>query len=823
MQLAGRHTNQASPLQLTFPLVFLTLLLIAGVLRFLWLDRYPPGWHHDEALMGVMAGEVYRGEERPIFFRQYLGQEPLYIYLSAGMMALLGGNQDILPLRLTSAATGLLTVLLTYLLGARLFDRRTGLIAMALIGTSFWQVMSSRNGYRSITQPLLEALAVYLFWCARKRGGLGWYAASGAALGGSWYTYLGARAFPAVFLAFGLWLLLRGARPTYRDVVRVSILALVGALVVAPLAIFFFQNPGTFSARMEQVFIFRPEVSGGHPWAMLADNTLKMLRSFTISGEPMWRYNIPGRPMFVGGAAVAFYIGVLVLLRRLRQRDDAAAMVMIWLAVMFFPGLLSWDVGAYTLRAMGLVPALYLVPAAGINWAWEQISARRAWGRIAATVATAALILIDAGWTARDYFIVWSSSFGAWWEDHADSVAQARFLVQAARPATEDIFVGNEYYHHPTLAQLARPVYPALRWFDGRQSVVFSPDENRPALYVLAFSGLPAEVDRLFPRTALIGEKDFPVGIDGGRPPPLFLAYRLTPGEIRAQVERLKDDPRLHRVDGEIASYVQPLGAEIDGPVQPGHDLTADLLWRVNRPLPPGEYQMFAQLVDQQWHEITDVEGLGYPPPEWRAGDVVWSHFVLPVPTGTAPGLYRVQIALYDRTTGARIAVRGGQPGINALILGSVRVISPRPPPPPAQALSARLGTDIRLIGVDPPSVSPTGDLTVTLHWTADRPVDRDFTVFVQLLGPDGRLVAQSDSWPANGALPTSSWLPGEVVLDQHHLRPPPMLPAGSYDLIAGMYLLATGQRLPVSTGGDFVRLGSIVLPAPSNGAEAQR
>lgn len=44
--------------------------------------------------MGEVAGQVYRGEDRPIFFRQYLGQEPLYIHSSAGAIALFGGSND---------------------------------------------------------------------------------------------------------------------------------------------------------------------------------------------------------------------------------------------------------------------------------------------------------------------------------------------------------------------------------------------------------------------------------------------------------------------------------------------------------------------------------------------------------------------------------------------------------------------------------------------------------------------------------------------------------------------------------------------------------
>lgn len=160
-------------------LVLLSLVLaLAALLRFLWLDAIPAGWHHDEALMGIMASEVYRGVQRPVFFAQYLGQEPLYPYLSAGMMWLLGGDQGILPLRVASAAVGVCTVGVTYWLGREMFGRRVGLIGAALLAFSLWQVLLSRDGYRVITQPLLEGVTVLLLWKAGRRQSIGYYAAA---------------------------------------------------------------------------------------------------------------------------------------------------------------------------------------------------------------------------------------------------------------------------------------------------------------------------------------------------------------------------------------------------------------------------------------------------------------------------------------------------------------------------------------------------------------------------------------------------------------------------------------------------------------------
>lgn len=785
------------------------VLIVAAALRFVALDRYPLGWHHDEALMGVMADEVYRGVERPIFFRQYLGQEPLYIYLSAAAMTVFG-DTSVLPLRATSAALGLLTVALTFALGRTLFGARVGLLAMALAATSFWQVMFSRLSYRSISQPLVEALAAYLFWKAYRRRSVVWFAAAGVALGATWYTYLGARGFVGVFAAFALWLLLIGRRPRSTDLRHAAVYLGMAALVVAPLAVFFLTNPGTFGARMGQVFIFRHGLLDRPAWSLFAENARNVAASFTFSGEPVWRYNLPGRAFFVGLVALGFYVGLVVLARRLWRRDDGAALVVAWLAVMLVPGLLSMDSADYNLRAMGLLPALFLVPALGLDAIGQWLARIPRLGPRVALAVLALVVVSDGVWTARDYFVVWAPSFGAVWEAHGDAVAQARFLVTNADPERENIYVGTAYYHHPDLAYLARSIYPSLRWFDGTQDVVFDPSATRPSLYVLALDGMPGQVDEVLPRADQIGEEDFPRGVDDQAPPPLYRAYRLSPDQVRAQVDALTRDPRLQKVSGRLPGLLTPIGARFDEPARPGENLTATFLWRVEGTPPPKNYQLAVQLVDHAARKIAGVEGLGYPAEEWRAGRIVWSQFSIPIPRDAAPGAYQVQWVLYDADTGRRVTVADGLPGVQALVLGDARIIAASSPPPPSHPIGARLGGNISLIGFD--AQTQGSNLAVTLDWTAYPSPDRDYTVFVQLLNPQGKLVAQSDSFPASGGLPTSSWLPGETVLDAHHLSLPPGLPAGAYRLIAGMYLASTGQRLPVSTGGDFVPLETISL-----------
>ena len=81
--------------------------------------------------------------------------------------------------------------------------------------------------------------------------------------------------------------------------------------------------------------------------------------------------------------------------------------------------------------------------------------------------------------------------------------------------------------------------------------------------------------------------------------------------------------------------------------------------------------------------------------------------------------------------------------------------------------------------------------------------MSEDYTVFAHLLGPynpatDGPLWAQHDSQPGWGSYPTTRWAPGEIILDDYQLILGDDVPPGVYTLEAGMYRLATMERVPV-------------------------
>jgi hypothetical protein len=111
--------------------------------------------------------------------------------------------------------------------------------------------------------------------------------------------------------------------------------------------------------------------------------------------------------------------------------------------------------------------------------------------------------------------------------------------------------------------------------------------------------------------------------------------------------------------------------------------------------------------------------------------------------------------------------------------------------------------TDTRL---ETASAAPGGSVEVRLRWQALQAMSEDYTVFVHLLGPDGQVHGQVDSWPVSGTHATSSWTPGEAIDDSYSVRVAPDAPAGEYELEIGLYLLSTGERLPVlNAAGEVV------------------
>jgi hypothetical protein len=130
------------------------------------------------------------------------------------------------------------------------------------------------------------------------------------------------------------------------------------------------------------------------------------------------------------------------------------------------------------------------------------------------------------------------------------------------------------------------------------------------------------------------------------------------------------------------------------------------------------------------------------------------------------------------------------------------------------QPLQATFASQIELSAwaFDPGPLAPADVLRVSLSWRSLYPTETDYTVFVHLVDQDERVWAQHDSPPVGGSRPTSSWQPGEEIIDNHGLALPLDVPPGEYRLAVGLYDPATGERLTAVTAGEALPTDRVLV-----------
>ncbi len=268
---------------------------------------------------------------------------------------------------------------------------------------------------------------------------------------------------------------------------------------------------------------------------------------------------------------------------------------------------------------------------------------------------------------------------------------------------------------------------------------------------------------------------------------------------------------------GDFGDQVRLLGYDLHPQPRSGQPLMVTLYWRALAQ-PAADLFVYVRLVDDRGHiwaksDSPPVMGL-WPTGRWQPEMLVEDAHELPLPPGTPPGLYRLEVGLYDPLNGQTLPASGqpvGQGG--GLLLGEVEVEwqpSSVAPDLPGQT-DTRLAPNARLIGYDPPpATAATGELlSLRLGW-------RESSTLLSFLGIPNDLVRFQ--WQANGEtmaeqldpLPWSIdvWGRGATLLSQHQVIVPPMLETGRYDLVVGLH---TGS----DPAGGFFLLGSVEVTAP--------
>jgi 4-amino-4-deoxy-L-arabinose transferase-like glycosyltransferase len=394
------------------PLLLLILIFsLAALARFYALDRIPPGVYADEASNGKEGIDAVRTGNFKVFYETNNGREGLWINMTGFSEKIFGVNP--FGLRFCAALAGTLTVVFLYLLAAELFSARTGIISAWLLASSFWHLNFSRIAFSAVLVPFLLTSSFYsLFRLWREAheqpvGPFLWLASlvGGTLFGLGFHTYIPFRFAP--LLLAGAILAEYSARKATRTPSKIWIFVtgcwLTAAGIVAlPISLHFMNHPEDFWTRARQVSILETE----QPLREFVTNLIRTAGMFHIRGDCEWRDNVSCSPELFLPVGVLFVLGMAIACKQILRKVPSRHryfLLFVWLILFLLPELLTSEGIPHALRAIGVIPPVFLFSGIGGDFLFARLKSRRA------VIFWFVLLLAFSGaFEFYRYFIVWA-------------------------------------------------------------------------------------------------------------------------------------------------------------------------------------------------------------------------------------------------------------------------------------------------------------------------------------------------------------------------------------------------------------------------------
>lgn len=286
--------------------------------------------------------------------------------------------------------------------------------------------------------------------------------------------------------------------------------------------------------------------------------------------------------------------------------------------------------------------------------------------------------------------------------------------------------------------------------------------------------------------------------------------YQLLPWGRLVRIAPKEADPRSllpalpHTSEAVFEGKLRLLGADFAPQAVDGQPYEVTLTWQTLAELPP-ETTISLRLSQGSMIAAQSDDALlsgWFPRPDLPSGQSVLSYVPIPIPQGTLPGQYRLQLVTY-------ISYKHPWPladGSTLLDLGPVELtVSPAGTQPNAAPLNPTSGYDfngeIELADYEY-TVTRVGQgkgFGVKLLWQAQiKPAD-NYTLLAELVDASGNVLRRVEHLPVGGRTATGSWQPGQFVRDQVDSVLPASAPVGPQAVRVRLsWLRPDGSKLKV-------------------------
>jgi len=386
---------------------------------------------------------------------------------------------------------------------------------------------------------------------------------------------------------------------------------------------------------------------------------------FNFAGDPVARYNLPGRPVFDLITGILFLLGWVVALRKWREPRNLFALL--WLPIGLLPSMLS-DSAPSFLRASASLPVAFLFPALAVDWILSQLktaTAHRVFGGLTAVWLIAASVL-----TIRDYFFVWPNRSDVREVYRSDLAAVARWIEQQSGDVPIVVASTNPRDLDPFLFDFQVQGKHEVKWIDRAFAVVFP--ARSAQLISPAYSPIEPQLrDRFLSAPSFIARFE-----DGST---AFEVYDLAPHTPPpAHITAAADHADRLNAPIDLNHSLEFLGYDAPSSVKPGEAMPLTLYWRVKQDVDAQQLplSLFVHLLNEQGEFAAGRDLLAFPTAGWRNGDVWIQQNDVPLPADLKPGKYQLEIGVYSQADGLRWRVydaQGNEAG-DRLLLSEIEV-----------------------------------------------------------------------------------------------------------------------------------------------------
>lgn len=366
------------------------ILAVAAELRLIHLDSMPSGVSPDEAVAGLEARRILEEGWIGPYSPHAAGQPTGVLYVMAASVRLLG--ETVFSLRLVSAAAGILTVLMLYIVLRRNVGLWPGLIGSGLLAVMSWHVHFGRFAVPVGTWPLVVVATTLLLMEGIRRGGLWWWGVAGAVAGLGVYVYDAHTLFLLILALFLVVHATSSTLPLKSHIVRFAVLGLALCAVALPMIEFaadarkgYFQHARSTSVLNQEAW--RALAGPEERVAFLAGRYVGFWDRVCCHPEIDVIDGTGGAALASPGLLLLAATGLVLGLRRGRQ----PLLVFGALVVVLMPLASVATEGGLARRSLVIVPFIAMFAAIGVVELFRASRARAAWVRRSTGLALAVL------------------------------------------------------------------------------------------------------------------------------------------------------------------------------------------------------------------------------------------------------------------------------------------------------------------------------------------------------------------------------------------------------------------------------------------------